>query len=214
MSDTRNPKTTDRPSGDVPDAEAIAALDAEIRSLRDEPVATASLMRMRAGLDARIEAAAAAEARRPTPIALRMRGRFGAGLLAAALAAAAAFFLLILPALESLRPGPPQPQQVVDRDAPPAPQQVVDRDAPPAPQQVVDRDAPPAPQQVVDRDAPPAPQQVVDDVDAVSDEALAIAFELELLSDYDVIAQLDLLELLDDREPADSVESPALEGRI
>ena len=49
---------------------------------------------------------------------------------------------------------------------------------------------------------------------AATDEELAIALEYELLSDYDVIAQLDLLELLDDREPADGVGSPAPEGRI
>jgi len=210
MSDTRDPKTTDRRDGDALDAGAVAALDAEIRSLRDEPVAAARLMRMRAGLDARIEAATAAEARRPTPIAGRMRGRYGAGLLAAALAAAAAFFLLLLPALESQRSGPPQPQQVADHDALPAPPQGVEGESLPAPRQLAEGDWRPAPQPRADEAASPPSTGV----DEASDEALAIAFELELLSDYDVIAQLDLLELLDAAEPAMGAGRMDGEGRI
>lgn len=187
MSDTRDPKTNEHGTERGPDAETVAALDAEIRSLRDEPVAAETLLRMRAGLDARIASAAAAPTRRPTPISARMRGRFGAGLLAAAAAAAAAFFLLLVPALESRHANPPQPQRVVERDAAPAPEQGLE-------------------------DAPlPAQPSGVDDA---SDEALAIAFELELLRDYDVIAQLDLLELLDDPAPPTGAGRTDGEGRI
>jgi hypothetical protein len=51
-------------------------------------------------------------------------------------------------------------------------------------------------------------------ITAATDEELAIAIDYELLSDYDVIAQLDLLELLDDPRPVDGVGSPRPEGRI
>lgn len=209
MSDSSDPKHDDHGLDTPVDPDALAALEAEVRALRNAPVEPATMARMRAGLDARI-ASSSPGARSATPISSHPRWR-GAALLAAAAAAAAAFFLLlspwVQPGLDS-RPSEAGLPRDVAHDAGPPPTQQEQSEPAPSTRAAEDAELARPSTPVV---AATSPEEAIT---AATDEELAIAIDYELLSDYDVIAQLDLLELLDDPRPVDGVGSPRPEGRI
>ncbi len=194
------------------------AIDAGVRELRNAPIGAERMARMRAGLDARI-AAAAAEGEAPAPVTpISSHPRWQRWAVPAAAALAAAVLLALL-----LSQGEPRPIEVADDGAPapvqPTPEsplevvpetQVAEAPAPvPVPVPVPETDVADAPvpgpmpeTQVADAPAPTPPAGALD---AASDEELAVAFEYDRLADYDVIAQLELLELLDVLEAEGSI---------
>jgi hypothetical protein len=110
---------------------------------------------------------------------------------AVAAAAAAIAIYLALANREPAIPGaPPAPVQVARPQAEPAPAapQIAKRDAP----------APVAAKVIARRPEPeaPAPAPAPIDLEAVPDEDLGIALELETVEDFEEIANLELLELM------------------
>ncbi len=214
---TKGARVEEEESVDVPAVSEDDAreVDAGVRALRDEPVAAERLARMRVGLDARIAATEDAEAGDGAQIVpIESHPRWGRRAAAAA-AIAAAVLLALLLGRSGDRPAERAPVQVAD-DAPtpgsgdgsldeepetrlvetPDEAIALPRDDVPA-TEIAESPAPPAPDALV-VDAPTDP--VPADLEDASDEELQLAIEYERLTDYDVIAQLDLLELLDEME--------------
>jgi hypothetical protein len=213
-------------------AEELALMgeaDQQLRELAGLPVSEDRLARMRSGLDAKLAAAAAAPRGGATVIALPMRPRWLAAA-AAALAAGLALYLATdrpptpqsAPDVEQLAGTPTAgAEQRIVIDAPPSDSPKPRVPAAPVheepalarvPEAVV-TPAPLEPSEATELASGQAPVPVVENaavepealLDIASEEEIAIAIDYETLADFDVIARLDLLELLDDLDTVEAM---------
>ncbi len=197
---------TDDSAHDV-SADEAREIDAGVRALRDEPVASEQLARMRAGLDAKIAAAEVSGGAGGEAVPIDVHPRFGRRMLGAAAAIAAAVLLALWIGRSGEMTGERAPRRVAD-DAPPI---EIEGDAPR--EQIADAggeaefETTGEAMTQIEPEPEPEPElageartQTELDLEAASDEELALAIEYDQLTDYDVIAQLDLLELLDAME--------------
>ncbi len=158
-------------------------------------------------VDTRVRGADAARARAPR----RSRLSRAAGAVAAA-AAGVALYLAVVGREPAPTGGESSPVQIARPQAAPAPAapQIAQRSAPapgaasapaapraPAPPHREPAAAPPVATEVIARRPEPAPAAPASvDLDSLPDEDLGIALELDTVEDLDVIANLELLELM------------------
>jgi anti-sigma factor RsiW len=187
-------------------AEAFALMggaDQQLRDLAGRPVAEDRLARMRAGLDAKLAADEGEWASGAVVIAFPNRGRWMAAA-AAALAAGLALYLVVD------RPSANGPTVVSERIAEvPAPVESLaepDRIAQGAPNGTAAANDGP---EVVDPPALARAPDLIEEstsvLDTASEEEIAIALDYETLTDFEVIARLELLELLDDLDTVEAM---------
>jgi hypothetical protein len=186
---------------------ALARVDAALAGAPAPAVPAA----LRARLEARLAAARAADTGTRRLLGWRAQRRSSPWLAggAAAVAAACAALYLMLVERAPRAPGEAAPIEIARPfSEPPPPAQAPEtpreplRAGVPAPEQIAQHEtpasAPPAPAPAA-TSKPPAAQAI--DLDALSEEELGLALELDTVEDLDVIANLEVLERLLAAEP-------------
>jgi anti-sigma factor RsiW len=150
---------------------------------------------LRARLEARIAGQASEPLRRPRSLRRLERRPRRARWLAGFAAAAAAALALYLGVLPGGAPPEVAPVEIAE-STPDSPSVEVGGTAPPmAPVEVAETAPEASPVEVAESaPAPPMQETARFDLDAASDEELALVLEIETIEDLDVIANLDLLE--------------------
>jgi len=176
--------------------EDLRAVDEELRAIPAPRVSGDLHAGLRSRIDRQGVAAAPRPAATPRPPRRRRRWLSPPAIAAAAVAAALALLMLLSRPLDEL------PEERIADAPPPAPSQP-EPELAPAPLAVAPEhpDAP-APERIAEGPTPtPAPEATPAlrpelDLDAASDEELAVAVEWELLEDLELLEQLDLLEAM------------------